>query len=53
MSDNTIFKLTVEDFETVLGRKMTSEEVTICKDKFDNETWWDDVECFLEVRGIK
>lgn len=50
MKDDAVFILTVEDFECILGRKMTDDEIEICKNNFSIDDWSDHVDTFLDVR---
>lgn len=53
MEKNTVWRLTYEDFEHVLGRELTQDEKDVIYNKFSIEDWTEDVECFLDMRGIK
>jgi hypothetical protein len=51
--DNTVFTITFEDIEAILGRELLSEEKIIVSDKFEIPDWSDYVKDFLELRGIE
>lgn len=51
--DNTIFSITFEDIETILGRELLSEEKMIVSDKFEILDWSGYVKDFLDTRGIE
>ena len=44
----TIFKLTLDDFESCLGRKLTDDEKTLVLSKFSIDNWSDEIECFAD-----
>ncbi len=48
-----VFKLTIEDFESVLGRSLTEDEQDTILNRFNIDSWADEVEVFLDVVGIK
>lgn len=50
---DTVFRLTYSDFEMMLGRTLTQDEKDTIYNKFDIESWSDEVQCFLDVYGIK
>ena len=51
--DNTIFRLTFDDVETILGRSLTDDEKDLFLNKFSIDSWSDEVECFLDCYDIK
>lgn len=51
--DDIVFSLTVADFESILGRELKDDEIDIIVNKFSIDSWSEDAECFLDVRGIK
>jgi hypothetical protein len=53
MDHKTVFRLTFDDFESILGRDLTDDEKDIVLNKFSLEYWWEDVELFLDVNNIK
>jgi hypothetical protein len=53
MKNEIVFSLTVADFESVLGRKLTDIEIDTIMHKFSIDSWSDYVEAFLSVRGIQ
>ena len=52
-TNKIIFQLTVQDFQDVLGRELTEDEVDTCINKFNIDPWWDYVDMFLDIRGIR
>lgn len=52
MDNDTAWRLTYEDFETVLDRKLTQDEKDLIYNKFSIDDWYDIVECFFDVHGI-
>jgi len=55
MDENTIFRVTFEDVEMILGRKLEESEKIIVRSKFDIEDWSDHVDMILDIyiRGKK
>lgn len=53
MDKNTVFRLTFEDFESILNRDLTQDEKDTIYNKFEIYDWSESVECFLDVYGIK
>jgi hypothetical protein len=53
MDENTVFRLTFEDFETVLDRELTEDEKDLISRRFTIENWSDYVGFFLDVNGIE
>jgi hypothetical protein len=51
--DNTVFRLTFDDFEMMLGRKLTEDEKDTIYNDFEIPDWSDYVKDFLEFRGIE
>lgn len=51
--DDKVFFLTVGDFESVLGRELSEDEIIIIEDKFSIDDWSEHVQVFLSVRGIE
>jgi hypothetical protein len=53
MDYKTVFRLTFDDFESVLGRDLTDDEKDTVLNKFSLGDWWEEVECFLDIHNIK
>jgi hypothetical protein len=53
MDENTVFRLTFDDFEMILGRELTEDEKDTIYNKFEIPDWSEYVELFLESRGIE
>ena len=50
---NIVMKITFEDFEAVLDRKLSQEEKDIIYNKFEIYDLNETIECFLECRDIR
>ena len=48
-----VYSITLEDVETILGRKMTSDEIELFVHKFEIYDWVGWVEDTLQVLDIK
>ena len=53
MDKETVFRLTYEDFESILGRELSQDERDTIYNKFEIHDWSDHVETFLDVFEIK
>jgi hypothetical protein len=50
---DSVFKLTFEDIEGILGRDLTEDEMDLVYSKFNINSWAEEVEVFLDVFEIK
>lgn len=53
MDAETVFRLTYDDFESILGRTLTQDEKDTIYNKFTIEDWSEEVETFLDIHEIK
>ena len=53
MNDGIVFKLTIADFESILGRELSMEECSTAYHDFNIDDWSEHVECFFDIHGIK
>lgn len=51
--NNIVFKLTYDDFEMVLDRKLTDDEKITIYNKFTIHDWSEMVEIFFDVYNIR
>ena len=52
IKEDIVFSLTIQDFEGILGRDLTQDEISLITDKFSIDNWSVDVECFLDAMDI-
>ena len=52
MSGKTIFSITTDDVEMILGRKLTNDEIDTFKRKFAIDHWSEEVESFAREHDI-